>query len=446
MVNKKEEEMHERTINSPRKRETKEICPPTEAANSEGMGRDRKRHRGCPKVSNPSPNPLSLEESLGTGRSDLSGGKEASHRSSDPQAGEGESKPERGLGSADPRVHAFKKRDELGLANRSKGSSYSLEQRQRIIEEVQKLQETDLSKTEILKAIGVARSTYYGWSQGRKVSSRVLSPTHLTTLEKEAVVEKKKQEPQLSHRQISGSLRLEEYWVSPSSCYRVLKSRGWVSMATLREAPWKVPRYEPFRSNQIWGEDWTILSIDHARHYLLTLIDYFSRYVVAWGVVRAVTQVEVQNLLVLAYLSEGIEARNSKPILRVDRGSPNMAANTKRLIRDLEMVLSPSRAYRPTDNSRQERWYRTVKQEEIYCYPTYPSLEGARASLARYIHFYNEERPHQALWNYPPGYVHRLGNKTLLLREYRERVKIVKEQRLITHRLLKENNFCQISN
>jgi hypothetical protein len=49
------------------------------------------------------------------------------------------------------------------------------------------------------------------------------------------------------------------------------------------------------------------------------------------------------------------------------------------------------------DNGRQERWYRTVKQEEIYCYPTYPSLEEARASLARYIHYYNEERLHSAL-------------------------------------------------
>lgn len=438
--------MYERATNPQRKREAKEIYPPTEAPNPQGMGRDRKRHRGCPKVSNPSSNPLSLEESPGARRSDVSGREEASRRSSGAKAGEGESEPERGLGSADPRVDAFKKRDELGLANRPKGCSYSPEQGQRIIEEVQKLQQMGLPKSEILKALGVARSTYYGWLQSRKVSSRALSPTQLTTLEKEAVVEKKKEEPQLSHRQISGSLRLEDYWISPSSCYRVLKSRGWVSMAALREAPWKVPRYEPFRSNQIWGEDWTILSIDHTRYYLLTLIDYFSRYLVAWGIVRTVTQVEVQNLLALAYLSEGMETRDIKPILRVDRGSPNMAANTRRLIRDLEMVLSPSRAYRPTDNSRQERWYRTVKQEEIYCYPTYPSLEGARASLARYIHFYNEERPHQALWNYPPGYVHRLGNKTLLHREYRERVKIIKEQRLIANRLLKGNIFCQVSN
>jgi transposase InsO family protein len=258
-------------------------------------------------------------------------------------------------------------------------------------------------------------------------------------------VEKKKEDPELSHRQISGSLRLMDYWISPSTCYRILKSRGWISMATLREVPWKVPGYEPFRPNQIWGEDWTILSIDHVRHYLLTLIDYFSRYIVAWGIVQTVTQWEVQNLLALAYLSEGIEAEDIRPILRVDLGSPNIATGTRGLIRDLEMVLSPGRAYRPTDNGRQERWYRTVKQEEIYCYPTYPSLEVTRASLAQYIHFYNE-RPHQALWNYPSSYVHRLGNKTFLLREYRERVSIVKEQRLMANRLLKENIPCQMSN
>ena len=131
----------------------------------------------------------------------------------------------------------------------------------------------------------------------------------------------------------------------------------------------------------------------------------------------------------MAYLSEGIGEYEQRPILRMDQGSPNMASNTKRLIKELEMLLSPSRAYRPTDNGRQERWYRTVKQEEIYCYPTYPSEEIARISIARYIEFYNERRPHQALWNYTPGYVHRLGNRTQLLSHYRKMVQIVKEQR-----------------
>ncbi len=99
-----------------------------------------------------------------------------------------------------------------------------------------------------------------------------------------------------------------------------------------------------------------------------------------------------------------------------------MAHSTRRLIRDLEMVFSPSRPYRPTDNGCQERWYRTAKQEEIYCYPTYPTAEIARSSLAQYIYHYNEERPHQALWN---GYVHRLGNKSKPLAHYKTMVQLV---------------------
>lgn len=248
------------------------------------------------------------------------------------------------------------------------------------------------------------------------------------------MVEKKKQEPQLSHRQISGWLRPAGYWVSPSSCYRILKPLGWVCSPTLREAPWKLPRYEPFRPNQIWGEDWTILTIASVRHYLLTIIDYFSRYIVAWGIVPTVTRVEVQNLLALAFLSEGIKAEDPKPRLRADQGSPNMAHSTRRFILDLEMILSPSRANRPTDNARQERWYRTVKQEEIYCHPTYATTEIARVSLGRYIHQYNEERPHQALWNYTPGQVHRLGNKTQLLAHYQTMIQNVKEHRRRFHR------------
>ena len=111
-----------------------------------------------------------------------------------------------------------------------------------------------------------------------------------------------------------------------------------------------------------------------------------------------------------------------------------MAHSTKRLIKDLQMLFSPGRSQRPTDNARQERWYRTVKQEEIYCYPTYPTEQIARYSLGVYIHEYNERRPHQALWNYTPGHVHRLGNKTVLYAQYKKQVQIVKEQRIAFNR------------
>ena len=170
----------------------------------------------------------------------------------------------------------------------------------------------------------------------------------------------------------------------------------------------------------------------------MALMDYFSRYILAWGIVPTVTQKEVQQLLTLAYLNEGLEGKQHKPMLRADRGSPNTARNTKRFIKDLEMLLRLSRVHRPTDNARQERWFRTAKQKEIYGYPTYPSLELARSSIGDYIRYYNEKRPHQALWNYTPAFFHRLGNKTRLLELYRESIRMARERRISLNRINKE--------
>ena len=106
--------------------------------------------------------------------------------------------------------------------------------------------------------------------------------------------------------QISGLLRHQNVWVSSSSCYRTLKSKQLVWEWILREAPWTTAHYEPFRPNQIWGEDWTGIVIDGLRHYVLTLLDLFSRYLVAWGIFRTITQKHVKNLVALAIMSQSI--------------------------------------------------------------------------------------------------------------------------------------------
>jgi len=58
---------------------------------------------------------------------------------------------------------------------------------------------------------------------------------------------------------------------------------------------------------------------------LLTIIDYFSRFIVVWETVKSVTQREVKNLLALAFMSEDIDQKVTKPMIRFDQGSPNMA-------------------------------------------------------------------------------------------------------------------------
>jgi putative transposase len=430
--------MNERTTNDPRTKKEPKTDPRAETPDTQGVGAKWQRGGNGPKASNSSPHVIPVEKGDGARGSDLFKRHPTESGSRSETVTNRESETQRDGDAVKPGIDAFKKKDELGLSDRVKGCSYSTEQRQRIIQEVESLFSQGTPKAEILRSLTVSRSTYYGWLKKEQKAPKAASILALTDPEEQAVIEKKQAEPQLSHRQISGVIRQEGYYVSPSSCYRILKELGWIWPQSLREAPWKVPRFEPFRSNQIWGEDWTILTIADRRHYLLTILDYFSRYIIAWGVVPTVTQKEVQNLLTLAYLSEGLEHQKQKPILRADLGSPNIAKNTKRLIKDLEMILCLSRVHRPTDNARQERWYRTVKQEEIYCYPSYPSLEIARGSLANYIRFYNDKRPHQALWNYTPSFVHRLGNKTKLVNLYRRSVQVIKEQRIGSNRLKKE--------
>lgn len=429
--------MYERSTDIQPQAKGPRVQSTAEAPGSQGMGAEWQRGRSGPEISDSSPNPLPLEKGLGARCGELPQWQAPSRRSEDQRARRGESETEGGPHHPDPRAYAVEKKDELGLVNRPKGSTYSRIQRERIKEAVGFLKGSGIKKTEALRTLGVCRSTYYGWFKEQRFSGANPSVLSLTESERAAVIVKKAQDPHLSHRKISGYLRQDGYWVSPSSCYRILKAKGWVFPQSLRQAPWKKAHYEPTGPNQLWGEDWTILNVDGKRHYLLTIIDYFSRYIVAWGIVESVTQRDVKDLLVIAFISQGIEHCPEKPLLRMDRGSPNMARGTKKMIKDLEMVLSPSRTNRPTDNARQERWYRSVKQEEIYCYPSYSSIEMARRSLARYIDEYNERRPHQALWNYTPGYVHRLGNKTRLLKQYKQMVQKAKSERLEINRCFK---------
>ena len=76
----------------------------------------------------------------------------------------------------------------------------------------------------------------------------------------------------------------------------------------------------------------------------------------------------------LAIMSERIGENDPKPVLRTDPGSPNMAADVRIFLRQIGVVFSPGRVATPTDNDRQERFYRSLKQEEVYCHDGYVSL------------------------------------------------------------------------
>lgn len=279
----------------------------------------------------------------------------------------------------------------------------------------------DRTVSEVAKTLEVSRSSYYRWRQGPKDDVPVQNPRVLTPAELEQIDQVKETHPDWRHRRIQGAIQAEGTYVSFSSVYERLKERGWDQSYERRPAPWKEPRYEVFRRNVMWGCDWTQLRIAGLRWYLLTLIDFFSRVIVAHQIVPSVHAGEVKALYQEGLLAQGISLKApQKPELRVDRGSPNTSWVTKEFFAIIEAELSFARVRRPTDNAITERFYGTVKQEEIYLVGDYPDGVSARQEIGGYIRRYCTERPHQALWNFTPQFVHDLNDKTELLRRLKE--------------------------
>jgi putative transposase len=272
---------------------------------------------------------------------------------------------------------------------------------------------------EVLATLGIKRATYYRWKKGDKQRSASRGRASLLLPdERQRIEEVKAAHPTYRHRRIQGVLQAAGHYVSASTIYRHLKQRGQVEPYARREAPWKQPRYEIRQRNLLWGSDWTRLSIGYVRWYLLTIIDFFSRYLMAFAVVPTVNASHVQAIYRQGLRAQGIPLHAAqKPELRVDRGSPNMAWVTQAFFQGLEADLSFARVRRPTDNAITERFYGTLKQEEIYLVGNYPDERSGCEESGRYIAEYNHRRPHQALMNFTPAYVHQVNNKTALWQE-----------------------------
>jgi putative transposase len=276
---------------------------------------------------------------------------------------------------------------------------------------------------EVLSSLGVARSNYYRWKkseQGEKSTSRP-SSYEITAEERGQIDEVKGQYPQYRHRRIQGVLQQRGVYLSASVIYGHLKAQGQIEPYQRRAAPWKEPRHEVWQRNPLWGSDWTKLSVGGVRWYLLAVIDFFSRWIIAWEVVPAVHAGTIKAIYQAGLTTQGISIRSeTKPKLRVDRGSPNTSGIIQEFFESLGADLSFARVRRPTDNALTERFYGSIKQEEIYLVGNYPDQISAREEIGRYIESYHYTRPHQSLMNFTPAHVHELNNKSRLLDELKQ--------------------------
>ena len=145
------------------------------------------------------------------------------------------------------------------------------------------------------------------------------------------------------------------------------------------------------RPNQVWAMDITYIPMARGFVYLAAVVDWFSRRVLAW---RLSITLEVEFCL------EAVEealVRHGKPeIFNTDQGSQFTSADFTGLLLKHAIAISMDGKGSWRDNVFVERLWRSIKYEEVYL-RAYDSVAEARASIGRYLDFYNRKRPHSSL-------------------------------------------------
>ncbi len=156
------------------------------------------------------------------------------------------------------------------------------------------------------------------------------------------------------------------------------------------------------RVDQVWSTDITYIPMAHGFMYLAAVLDWHSRYVVAWRLSNT-----LDGEFCLDMLEEAL-AKGKPEVFNTDQGVQFTARAWTSRLEAAGVKVSMDGKGRCLDNVLVERLWRSLKYEEIYPrrYETVPAL---RAGLVEYLRFYNEERRHQALGNCTPGAVYRGG-------------------------------------
>jgi len=144
------------------------------------------------------------------------------------------------------------------------------------------------------------------------------------------------------------------------------------------------------RVNQVWAADITYIPMARGFLYLVAVMDWVSRYVLAW---------RLSNLLDASFCIEALEEalRQGRPeIFNTDQGSQFTDEDFTGVLHTHGVAISMDGRGRFSDNIFVERLWRSLKFEEVYL-KAYQNVAEARQGIAAYFNFYNHERLHQAL-------------------------------------------------
>jgi putative transposase len=155
--------------------------------------------------------------------------------------------------------------------------------------------------------------------------------------------------------------------------------------------PYLLRGMEIVRPNQVWAMDITYIPMARGYVYLAVVLDWFSRRVLSWRV-----SITMEAAFCVETLADALALHGKPDIFNTDQGSQFTGAAFTGVLTDNGIAISMDGKGAWRDNVFVERLWRSVKYEEVYL-RAYDSVSEARASIGRYLNFYNGRRPHSSL-------------------------------------------------
>jgi len=165
--------------------------------------------------------------------------------------------------------------------------------------------------------------------------------------------------------------------------------------------PYLLRGVEIERINQVWSTDITYLPMRYGFLYLTAVIDWYSRYVLAWKLSNS-----LDGMFCREVLQEALK-KGTPDMFNTDQGAQYTSKEFTGILLGAGIKISMDGRGRALDNVWVERLWRTVKQEEVYIRDYVDGFDAHR-SLEKYFSFYNEERLHSSLGYTAPGVIYRM--------------------------------------
>ena len=315
------------------------------------------------------------------------------------------------------------------------------------LEIIRLVEQSHLPVKRTLEKLGIPRATFYRWADlyqsGGPEALNDCSPrpdrvwNRIPDDVRERLRKLALEEPALSPRELAVRFTdTEGYFVSEASVYRLLKaldliaSPAYIVMKAADEFSDKTTA-----PNQLWQTDFTYLKvIGWGWFYLSSVLDDFSRYIVAWKLCTTMMAEDVTATLDLALQASGLDRAMvvHRPRLLSDNGSSYISADLAKWLDRQNMNHVRGAPYHPMTQGKIERWHQTLKNRILL--ENYYLPGDLEAEIGAFITHYNHLRYHESLGNLTPADVYFERGQTILIERERIKRQTITNRRLLHRR------------